>query len=178
MDLFTAIHTRRSIRSFTEDPVADSDIDKILEAAMAAPSAGNQQSWSFIVIRDKEKLAAITKVHPYAKMLTGTTVAVLVLGKLNVKWPEFWAQDCAAATQNLVLAARGIDLASCWVGVYPEQDRMTGIRNIFAIPDDVMPFAVIPLGHSETQFKEIERFDEQRVYSEMYGQHRRHFSKR
>lgn len=172
MDLFTAIHTRRSIRSFTDELVVESDIDKILEAAMAAPSAGNQQSWSFIVIRDKENLAAITKVHPYSKMLEGASVAVLVLGQLGGKWPEFWAQDCAASVQNMVLAARGLDLASCWVGVYPEQERMEGIRKIFSIPDDVMPFAVIPLGHSETQFKEIVRFDEDRVFSEVYGKKR------
>lgn len=158
MDLFQAIHTRRSIRSYTDQEVSEEDIEKILEAAMAAPSAGNQQPWNFIVIRDKEKLAAIPEIHPHARMVKQAQVAILVCGRIDGKWPTFWSQDCSAASQNILLAARGLGLGSVWAGIYPETERMEGFRKIFGIPEDVMPFALIPLGWSETVFTEADRF--------------------
>ncbi len=158
MELLKAIHTRRSIRSFTDKPVADEDIDKILRAAMSAPSAGNQQSWHFIVVRDKEKLAAVPAIHPYAKMVPQAQVAIIVCGRLDGKWPAFWSQDCSAATQNMLLAARDLGLATVWAGIYPETERMAGFRNVFGIPEDVLPFAIVPVGWSDTEFKEMDRF--------------------
>lgn len=169
MELFEAILTRRSIRSFLDKPVAESDIDQLLRAAMAAPSAGNQQSWSFIVIRDKKKLAAIPAIHPYAKMLTQAPVAILVCGRIDGKWPTFWSQDCSAATQNILLAARDLGLATVWAGIYPEKERMEGMRKLFSIPGNVHPFAIVPIGYSETEFKEVDRFNPEHISYDTWG---------
>lgn len=169
MDLFEAVHTRRSIRSFTDRDVADDDVEKILRAAMAAPSAGNQQSWQFIIVRDKDKLQKVTEIHPYAKMVVNAPVSIIVCGALGVKWPTFWSQDCAAACQNILLAARALDLATTWAGIYPEQDRIEGFREIFDIPEDVIPFAIIPIGYSETAWKEVDRFQDEKIHTDGWG---------
>ena len=106
MDAIDALLTRRSIRKYTKEPVSDEAIKMLLEAAMAAPSAGDQQPWHFIVIRDRAILDEIPKLHPHAQMVKEAPVAIVVCGdERSVKYKDFWPQDCAAATQNLLLAA-------------------------------------------------------------------------
>ena len=122
-----AILRRRSIRAYTQEPVTDAQVEALLRAAMAAPSAGNQQPWRFVVIRDKRTLGAITEVHPYAKMLPGASVAILVCGDPGAgKWPQYWEQDCAAATENVLIAAEQLGLGSVWLGVHPLAERVAG----------------------------------------------------
>ena len=112
--------TRRSIRKYTEEPVADEQVELLLRAAMAAPSAGNQQPWHFVVVRDRERLQAVTVAHPYASMLPGASLAILVCGDTGPKkWPEFWEQDCSAATENLLIEAERLGLGAVWLGVHP-----------------------------------------------------------
>ena len=96
MDLFEAIRTRRSIRSFTDEPVSQEDMDRMLEAAMCAPSANNRQLWHFVVIRDREMLRKVAEVHPYAKMAAGAAAAVIICADLIVLGhtdQEFKAQE-------------------------------------------------------------------------------------
>ncbi|MGL1932575.1 MAG: nitroreductase family protein [Desulfotalea sp.] len=169
MDLFSVVHTRRSIRSFNDTEVNDQDVEKILRAAMAAPSAGNQQPWHYIVVKDRAKLEAVTKIHPYAKMIMQAPLSIVVCGDLKGKWPNFWSQDCSAACQNILLSARALGLATTWTGIYPEQERMEGFREIFDIPEDIMPFAIIPVGYSDTNWKEIDRFQKEKVFTDGWG---------
>lgn len=172
MDLFTALRTRRSIRTFATAEVPDHLIERLLAAAMAAPSAGNQQPWHFIVVRDRRRLDGVARFHPYCQMITKAPVAVVVCGDPEgKKWPDFWVQDCSAAIQNLLLAARGEGLATVWTGVYPVHERVQGCRELFAIPEQVIPLAVIPVGWPEhrQQFKEIERYNPALVHREQFG---------
>ena len=107
MELYETITTRRSVRSYRNDHIPDETIDKLLSAAMLAPSAGNQQPWCFIVVRDRAKLEKIPSFHPYCKMITQVNVAIIVCADpTGKKWPDLWPQDCSAALQNLLLAAR------------------------------------------------------------------------
>ena len=93
------IHARRSIRKYTAEAVSESDVTELLEAAMAAPSAGNQQPWHFIVIRERGVLNAIPGFHPHAAMALQAPVGILVCGDQTLeKHPGYWVQDCAAAT--------------------------------------------------------------------------------
>jgi len=165
------IWTRRSVRSFREDDVSNDLIEKLIGAAMLAPSAGNQQSWHFIVIRDKKKREAVTSYHPYCKMITQAPVAVLVCGDPEgKKWPDFWVQDCSAAVQNLLLAARGEGLGSVWTGVYPLEDRMQGCRQTFAIPPHIIPFALIPIGWpKDDSFKHVDRFKSELIHRDTFS---------
>ncbi|CAG34811.1 nitroreductase family protein [Desulfotalea psychrophila] len=168
MELFEALHVRRSCRSFLDKPVSDSDIEKILRAAMAAPSAGNQQSWRFVVVRDKKKLATIKEIHPYAAVVVGAPLALLVCGEVTGRWPMYWSQDCSAATQNMLLTVRELGLAAHWLRVYPNPGRMASFREAFAIPAEARPFAVIPIGYSGTPVEFKDRFKPEFIHYESW----------
>jgi len=160
-----SILTRRSIRKYTDQPVSDDLIKQILEAAMAAPSAGNEQPWQFIVINDRKILDEIPAIHPYAAMIKEAPMAILVCGDLSKeKYPGYWPVDCAAATENLLIAVNALGLGAVWCGVYPREERMAGMKKLFAIPDGIMPFALIPLGHPAEQKPPADRFDPSRIH--------------
>lgn len=152
MDAIEAMHGRRSIRSYTDEPVSDEDIEVILQAAMAAPSAGNQQPWHFVVIEDREILDAVPVFHQYAEMLKQAPLAIAVCGDLSEEKHEgFWVQDCSAAVENLLLAAHAQGLGAVWLGVHPDEERVRGTRELLNIPDEVVPFAIISIGHPAEQ---------------------------
>ena len=169
MEVMEAIRTRRSIRKFTDKPVSAEMIDAILKAAMLAPSAGNQQPWHFVVVTDRKKLDQIPDYHPYAKMIREAGVAIVVCGAPEgTKWPDFWVQDCSAAIQNLLLAARDLGLGTVWTGVYPLEERMTKTRTLFAIPENVYPLAIIPVGWPAAEFSSKDRYEAGRVHREIW----------
>ena len=165
MDLFEALYTRRSIRSFTDAPVAEADLETLLRAAMAAPSAGNAQPWHFVAVTDRALLDAIPGIHPYASMCKTAQAAVVVCAELSLeKYPGYWVLDCAAATQNLLLAARGLGIGSVWCGLYPQQERMTAMTDLLKLPEGVTPHALVVLGHPAQEFKKIDRFKPERIH--------------
>jgi nitroreductase len=169
MELLEAIKTRRSIRQFQDRPVSEEQIMAIIEAAMLAPSAGNQQPWHFIIISDRIKLDAIPSFHPYSKMVLQAPVAILICGDPTGKpWPDFWVQDCSAATQNALLVARDLGLGTVWAGVYPAVDRMAGFRNLLAIPEHILPFALIPVGWPTGAFQSVDRFKPELIHREIW----------
>ena len=161
--------SRRSIRKYTDTPVDDDVVERLLRAAMAAPSAGNQQPWQFVVLRDREAMRAITDVHPYSKMLPQAPVAVLVCGDpARCKWPQMWEQDCAAATENLLVEAELLGLGAVWLGVHPLAERVEGIRGLLGIPETVVPFALVPIGHPAERKAPADRFDAARVHHDRW----------
>jgi len=167
MDLFKAIHTRRSIRAFTDAPVSEADMDTILRAAMAAPSAGNAQPWHFIVLDDRATMDAIVTIHPHAAMIRQAPVAVVVAAELaQEKYPGFgyWTLDCSAAVENMLLAARGLGIGSVWCGIYPRTERMEGLTKLLGLPDGVKAHALVVLGHPAQDFKRVERFKPERIH--------------
>jgi len=159
------IFKRRSIRKYLDKSVAKEDIDDLLRAAMAAPSAGNEQPWEFIVVDDKNALKRIADVHPYAKMLYEVPVAIVVCGDLNKeKYKGFWVQDCSAATQNILLEATDKGLGTVWIGVYPDDTRVKDISNIFGIPSNVIPLSIVAVGYPAQEMQEVDRFDPQKIH--------------
>jgi nitroreductase len=169
MEVFEAICTRRSIRKFTWQLVPDEIIHELLVAAMYAPSAGNEQPWHFVIIRDRQTLDAIADFHPYAKMARQVPVAVLVCGDPSVqKYEGRWILDCAAATQNILLAAHGKELGAVWVGIYPETGRMSEMRKLLALPEGIMPVSLIPVGYPAEHPPRPERFDDLRIHYEQW----------
>ena len=159
--------TRRSIRSYTEQDVSEADVEALLRAAMAAPSAGNGQPWHFVVIRKRGTMEKIMKVHPYSKMLAQAPVCIAVLADVGEeRHPGFWVQDCSAATMNLLLAAHAIGLGAVWLGVHPTADREKAMKTILALPDDVRCLALVALGHPAAKAGPAERFNPERVHKE------------
>ena len=161
--------SRRSIRKYTGEPVDDATVERLLHAAMAAPSAGNQQPWRFVVIRDRATRTAVTEVHPYSRMLPEAAVAILVCGDpTSCKWPQMWEQDCAAATENLLIEAELLGLGAVWLGVHPIVERVDGIRALLGIPESVVPFAIVPLGHPAESKPPSDRYDAARIHRERW----------
>ncbi len=157
---------RRSIRKFTNQPISDEIVKQLLEAGMAAPSAGNEQPWQFVVITQREILDKIPAIHQYSQMLKQAPLAILVCAdmSLNKYDIDYWIQDCAAATQNILLAATHKGLGSVWLGVYPRHERVEGLRQLFSIPEYVIPFALIALGYPDEEKPPINRYKEDRVH--------------
>lgn len=169
MDAIEAILSRRSIRKYRDDPLLDLVVNEILRAAMSAPSAGNEQPWHFVVIRDRETLDRIPDVHPHAKMLKEAPVAVLICGDLGLEMHKgFWVQDCSAATENMLIAARSKGLGAVWLGIYPREDRVEGLRRMLDIPKSVIPFALVPLGHPAEEKPKEDRFNIDRIHLERW----------
>ncbi|TYQ18083.1 UNVERIFIED_CONTAM: nitroreductase [Acetivibrio alkalicellulosi] len=163
------ILSRRSIRKYTKDPVKEEDIRSLLEAAMSAPSAGNQQPWHFVVVSDKAILNKITQIHPHAHMLKDAQVAIMVCGDESLqKHIGYWVQDCSAATQNILIAAQSKGLGAVWLGVYPREDRVEGLRNLFMIPYSITPFSIISIGHPDEKKPPANRFNEQRIHYNLW----------
>jgi nitroreductase len=161
--------SRRSIRKYTGEPVSGEHVEHLLRAAMAAPSAGNQQPWHFVVIRERRLLEAIPDVHPYASMVPEAPLAILVCGDRRLeRWPQYWAQDCAAATENLLIAAAQLGLGAVWLGVHPLEERVDGLRALLGIPRDVTPFSLVPVGWPAEQKSPSDRYDELRVHRDSW----------
>ena len=160
-----AIRTRRSIRSFESEPLTADQLQEILTAAMYAPSAGDQQPWQFLVIDDHTLLQRIPTVHPYASMAPQAAAGILVCGDLQLeRYPGFWVQDCAAAIQNMLLAAHDLGLGSLWTGIHPVVERVAGFKQLFSLPDEVIPMALVLLGKSTQTRPMPERYRADRVH--------------
>lgn len=150
MELFEAIRTRRSIREFKEEEVKDEDLRKIIEAAIWAPSAGNLNPWEFIVVREKERKREIANAAFGQDFISEAPVVVVVCA--NVRRTSsvygergkklYCIQDCAAATQNLLLAAHGLGYGACWVGAFDDKE----VSEILKLPSHVIPLAIVPIG--------------------------------
>ena len=156
---------RRSIRKYTNEPVAPEQVRRLLEAAMAAPSANNRQPWHFVVVTERATLDRLAEAHPYGKMLFEATLCIAVCGE-----PEhgYWVQDCSAATENLLLAATEMGLGSVWLGVHPQADREHNVRDILGIPPRYSPLALISIGHPAEHKEPRTQYQESRVHRERW----------
>jgi len=160
-----AIFNRRSIRKYTEKPVPEELIEKILRAGMAAPSAGNEQPWHFIVINDKSILNEIPKIHPYSQMLKEASHAIVVCADLSLqKYEGYWVQDCSAATENMLIMAQDLGLGSVWLGVYPNENRVKELKKLLGLPENVMPLSIISVGYPAEIKGPADRFNPSRVH--------------
>ena len=165
MEVIEAILTRRSIRQFRDEPVAEDLIETVLRAAMAAPSAGNEQPWQFVLIDDRAILDVIPTVHPHAQMAAEAPLATVVCGdRTREKYEGFWVHDCSAAVENLLLAAHGSGLGAVWCGVHPNVERETAVSDFLKLPDGVVPLALLVLGHPAEEKPPSERFDSSRAH--------------
>jgi len=142
MTLQEAIKARRSIRAYKPEPVSQDKIDALLEAAMLAPSANNSRPWEFVVVTSRDKLDALVAVHPYAQMLRQAPAAIIVCALPEAS--AFVAQDCGAATENLLLQAADLGLGTCWCGVFPREELMAKVQKALGIK--AVPFNIIALG--------------------------------
>ena len=166
------IMTRTSIRQYTDETVSKADIETMLRAGMAAPTAVNRQPWHFVAVTDKAKLAELAGRR--GGMIRQAGVAIVVCGNMDkaMQGPgqAFWVQDCSAATENILLAANAIGLGAVWTGCYPMDDRVAEVSKTLKLPETIVPLCVIAIGHPAEQPAPKDKWKPENVsYNEFGG---------
>lgn len=163
------IHARKSVRSYTDEPVTPEQVETLLRAAMAAPSGKNVQPWRFVVVtrpETKQKLAV-----GFNKMIAKAPVVIVVCGKTTNRLGgtnNNWTADCAAATENLLLAAESLGLGAVWTACYPYDDRMQPAIEALGLPDDVTPYCIVPVGHPAGNDKPKDKWKPENIHYEKW----------
>jgi len=168
------IMTRTSIRQYTGEPVSKENIETMLRAGMAAPTAVNRQPWHFVVINSKEKLAELAGNNPRGNMLKQAALAIVVCGNMDKALPGqgqgFWVQDCSAATENILLAANALGLGAVWTGLYPDENRAASVAKVLKLPQAFIPLCTIVIGHPAEQPQPKDKWKPENVsYNEFGG---------
>ena len=163
------ILSRKSVRSYTDEPVSQEQVEIILKSAMAAPSGMNAQPWRFVVVTEqatKDKLAG-----GFNKMIAKAPVVIVVCGKttnrLGAANPN-WTADCAAATENLLLTVEALGLGAVWTACYPYEDRTNPTIEALGLPDDVKPYCIVPIGHPAGNDKPKDKWKPENIHYEKW----------
>ncbi len=145
------IMTRTSVRIYSDIEVTAEQVDTILRAAMAAPTAANKQPWRFVVINDKAILDSISNNFKTMTMAKDASLAIIVCGDLDAtldgEGRDFWIEDTSAASENILLAAHAMDLGTVWCGIYPQMDRVARFSTMLDLPETIIPLSCICIGH-------------------------------
>lgn len=165
----SVIFSRKSVRSYTLEPVSSEQLETILKAAMAAPSGINLQPWRFVVVTEqavKDSLAG-----GFNKMISQAPVAIVVCGQTirdNGKPNDNWTADCAAATENLLLAVEALGLGAVWTACYPYESRMEPAIRVLGLPEDVKPYCVVPVGHPAGENQPKDKWKPENIHYEKW----------
>lgn len=165
MELKEAIRARRSVRKYVPNvPIPEEDIKTILEAAMMAPSACNCRPWEFVVVRDPEIKEKLVSVHPFCGHAREASAVIVVCGMPDRQRrvaQGFWVQDCAAATENILLQALDLGYGTCWCGLWPREERAEAVRQLLDV--NSTPFCIITLGVSAEEPVQRGFYEEEKV---------------
>jgi nitroreductase len=169
METFEAILKRRSIRRYTSKEITEEQIKKLMEAAMAAPSAHNNQPWEFVVVKDREIRGKLSKAHPYAWMCAESPLVVVVCGDTDSLQ---WIDDCSAAAENMLLAGTEMGLGSCWIAArgtkYSGKDDEQVIRDILGIPKKIGVLCMLSFGYPDEEKAPRTQYKEDKIHRERY----------
>lgn len=158
------IFDRRSVRSFTDEPVTREQLTELLRAAMNAPTAVNKQEWRFVVLTDREKIDQIPHLQPYTKMMLQAQAAIIVSADLKEAHAEGYGYlDCGAAIENLLLEAVHQGLGACWCGLAPSEGPAKAVQAAYGIPEHQLPMGVIAIGHPASVTPRVDQYDENKV---------------
>ncbi len=162
------IHTRKSVRHFTDKAVTKEQLETILKAGMAAPTAMNGQSWEFYVITERKMLEELAKGLPSAQMLKQASAAIVVCGNTDkvgkIDEAQFWMLDCANASENMLLAIESLGLGGLWTALYPDKDRMDFARKTLKIPTNLMPLNCIPIGYPTGEDTPKDKYKPEKIH--------------
>lgn len=164
------IASRMSVRSYEDKAVPAEMVERLLRAAMAAPSAKNRQPWEFVVVDDRATLDALAARLKYAKMLAQAPLAVIVCAETMVTHSDgtvsenpFWEQDAAAATENLLLAAEALGLGAVWTAA-SDKERSEAVKSVISMPSTVMPLCVVPIGFPAGKEKPKDKWNPSKIH--------------
>jgi nitroreductase len=156
---------RRSVRRYQKKAIPDDTLELLMKAAMAAPSGNNAQPWEFVIVRDAQIKEELSRVHPWVYMANEAPAAIVVLGNKRSEW---WQDDCAAATENLLLAAANLGLATVWCGI--KEDQAKAVRKILGIPAEMGVLCIVPIGYPAESLSPHTKYRKDKVHRDTYGQ--------
>ena len=160
-----AIFKRVSVRKYTEEPVTEEQLEKLLRAAMAAPSSANQQPWEFYVTDDKEKLLQLAGVEEgRLNCAKDAAVVIVPVYRTETKRINTVMLDMSCACENILLEAVELGLGAVWLSVYPREEKMLRISHLLEIPENLQPFAMICVGHPLEEKDQTDRFEPERIH--------------
>lgn len=172
--IMDVIHQRTSIRKYQTRPVTKEQLETLVKAGMAAPSAMNKQPWQFIIVEDKDILQALGKDIQTSKMVQQAPAAIIVCGdmqKAGEGWlQQYWVQDCSAASQNILLAITDMGLGGVWTSIYPAPERMKIVCNILNLPEHIIPLNIIPVGYPDGPQSPKDKWDAKKVHWNKFGE--------
>ena len=170
--VLNTILKRTSIRSYKNKPVEKEEIEKLLRAGMAAPTAMNKQPWHFVVVTDKGQLQKLSEANPYAAMAAKAPLAIVVCGDMNKAAEgnarEFWIQDCSAATENILLATTGMGLGAVWTGTYPSKERCADVAKVLGLPESLIPLNTIVIGYPDADVSPKDKWNTENISYNTY----------
>ncbi len=173
------IKARTSIRAFTGEKLSEEQINTLLDAAMAAPTAANIQPWRFVVITDDEVKAGLYEGERHKSMVTTAGAVIIVCGETTrLRKPHdaaadaqpevipnnYWYEDCSAATENLLLAATALDLGAVWLSCYPNEKSVERIKAYLGLPETVCPLAIVPVGYPAENPEPKQKWDPDKIH--------------
>ncbi len=167
-DTLKTIFSRKSIRSYKDEPVSKEKLEMLIKAGMAAPTAVDKRPWEYIVITDRKVLKQLADALPYAKMASTAAAAIIVGGDVRKQWggmeSDYWIMDCSAATENILLAAESMGLGAVWTAIYPEDARIRAVRQILGIPPHIVPLNLVPVGVPAGREKPKDKYNPTQIH--------------
>ena len=173
--MIEAIAKRKSVRSFADKPVEPEKVERLLRAAMRAPSGMNGQPWEFVVVDDRAVLTAMQKLSPGGRALQTAPLAIVVLEKeipFRVEKGLTWlgTQDLGACTENILLQAVEEGLGAGWMGVGPGTPGQDALAQLLGLPGNVKPYSIVGVGYpgADAELEPADRFDPARIHRNRY----------
>ncbi len=166
MNIEEALYKRRSVRKYKGQEVSDEKITRLLQAAMAGPSAINKQPWEFYIIKNKNVQEKIKTSVPHWNFNSPLLIVVASnLDRSIIKSDnDFWIQDCSAAIENLLLEAVELELGTCWCGVYPVKERVELLKQVLQLSENIMPLGLIHVGYPDGDYEARTQFDINKIH--------------
>jgi nitroreductase len=165
------IYARKSVRHFTGEAVGREDLETLVRAGMAAPTAVNKQPWSFVVVTGRERLDSLGSGLRYARLLANAGAAIVVCARpaeAAGQRAEYAVIDGSLASQNILLAAEALGLGALWTACYPDSAAMATVRARLGIPGDVIPLNVIPVGRPTGEDKPKDKYRPDKIHWEQW----------
>lgn len=163
------ILNRTSVRKFQTKKIEPEVLKQILQAGFSAPSAKNTQPWEFLIVQNSQTLEKMSSFTPYAMPIKKAPLGMLICANTNCNpFIDYCEQDCAAATENMLIAAKKLGVGSCWIGVYPNTERVEPIRQYFSLPKNIVPLWMIAFGYPAETPKVKNKWNENKIHYEKF----------
>jgi len=168
-DALTVIHSRKSVRKYLDKPVTKDQLETLLRAGMAAPTAADKRPWAFLVVTNRAMLDTLSLSTRGTRVLSGAKAAIVVCGDTRKGLPsEVWIQDCSAASENILLAAEATGLGAVWTGIWLNVEPTKYVKRVLGLPSEVQPLNIISIGYPTGEEKPKDKWDPANIHWEKW----------